>query len=58
MTDQTSGDSGLLESHPEPQERDEDQEETAQAAGKDRHQLEGRYQLVGQGGVWPEYGNN
>ena len=54
MTDQTRRDSGLLESDPDPQERDEDKEESHQGAGDDDHQLEGGYQVKWEGGVWPE----
>ena len=54
MTDQASRDSGLLEGDPEPEERDQDQEEPHQGAGEDDHQLEGRDQVKWQGGVWPE----
>ena len=57
MTDQACGDSGLLESHPEAQQRDENQEETEEGAGEDDHQLEGRDQVEWEGGVWPEDGN-
>ena len=57
MTDQACGDSGLLESHPEAQQRDEDQAEAEKGAGEDDHQLEGGDQVEWEGGVWPEYDN-